>query len=446
MPGRSKKRNPISNLKGKKCSSQPVETVSLAAIPPWSVDCTTVIQEIELMNVDNVINSKVSLHQGDITKLEVDVIVNAANESLLGGGGVDKAIHKAAGADLKEFCKGIPEKYPDVRCMTGECIVTDGFELPSKFIFHAVAPRDNDCRKLQRCYESCLSNIAANQIKSIAFCCLGTGIFNFDQTKAAEIALATIRSWLEDKSYDIDRIILCTFTDEDFQIYKELMASKYFPVHVKLAVESTEKKSEPVTVEDTDIDFNINPLLLLNARLHDTPLGLQNENVNVCFFNSVIQVLYSLPDFQNYVGNMPILNQCFGQLKELFREINTQHSSEPIKTSKYVTNIGLRNYRFRSQHDAHECLINIIENCYPDQTVRCMFQYHTQQTLICENRPGYHGCGNIINKLSVHKDLQLHPLPTQQLQSIQQLLNKLNQSHGVLQPDNRCELENCDVT
>ena len=181
-----------------------VQTASLNNINPWSVTCPCTIQSTSNLTfmVNNDINSKVSLLRGDITKLHVDAITNAANESLLGGSGIDEAIHNAAGTELRKQCSKFPEKFPGIRCETGECKVTKGYKLHAKKVFHTVGPRDQDENKLKACYESCLRNIA--------FCCIATGIFDFDRRKAAKIALSTIRNWLESNHVYVDRIIFCT--------------------------------------------------------------------------------------------------------------------------------------------------------------------------------------------------------------------------------------------
>ena len=201
MPrGRPKKRNLCANFKGRNVPANVVKTVPLSSIVPWSVDCAENVVNDGTVKADQIINSKVSLYRGDITKLEIDAITNAANKSLLGGGGIDNDIHKVAGPNLRNSCQKLPLKDINTRCQTGECVVTSGFNLPSKLIFHTVAPRDHNSKMLYACYESCLNEIISNNVKSIAFCCLGTGIYSFDKNKAAEIALSTVRVWLESNS------------------------------------------------------------------------------------------------------------------------------------------------------------------------------------------------------------------------------------------------------
>ena len=211
-----------------------VATVTLDNINSWSVDCPKNILATNSFSVNPDINAKVSLYKGDITKLKVDAIMNAANEALLGGLGIDKAIHKAGGTQLRKECEKFPEIRPGIRCDAGECKITKSYgKLPANYVFHTVGPRDQNNQKLKDCYESCLHNVLTydgNNIKSIAFCCLATGIFGFDRSKAAEIALNTVRVWLECNHLSVDRVIFCTYETEDFDIYKDLMSSVYFPV------------------------------------------------------------------------------------------------------------------------------------------------------------------------------------------------------------------------
>ena len=176
----------------------------------------------------------------DITKLNIDCIVNAATENLEGGGGIDGSIHRAAGPDLLDACKKFPiiNKRKNIRCETGECKLTSGFNLPAKYIMHTVGPRPRDPNsysKLKSCYESCLREVLRNNIKTIAFCCIATGIFGFNQKVAAKIALSTTREWLEVNYEIVDRVIFCFYDSpnskkviSDYDIYKELMPI-YFP-------------------------------------------------------------------------------------------------------------------------------------------------------------------------------------------------------------------------
>ena len=171
------------------------------------------------------INQKVSLYQGDITKLRIDCIVNAA--------GIDKVIHSAAGKELSDACSRIV-----VGCPVGQCRLTEGFKLEAKYILHAVGPMDKDPTKLRNCYTSCLTAIIPNNIKSLAFCCIATGI-NFPRVQAAEIALSMTRMWLETNHSVVDRIIFCVLENEDFKLYNSLMAQRYFPNNIHFVLHNS---------------------------------------------------------------------------------------------------------------------------------------------------------------------------------------------------------------
>jgi len=159
--------------------------------------------------------------RGDITKLHVDAIVNAANTSLLGGGGVDGAIHRAAGKELLAACEQLGG------CATGDAKGTPGFKLPAKWVFHAVGPvwnggtRDEDT-KLAGCYQRCMELAREHECKSIAFPAISTGIYRFPPDRAAEIAVRTVRESLPGSG--VNRVIFCCFNEETERIYRSLLA------------------------------------------------------------------------------------------------------------------------------------------------------------------------------------------------------------------------------
>jgi len=169
------------------------------------------------------LNEKVSLWQGDITALEIDGIVNAANESLLGGGGVDGCIHSAAGSELLEACEKLNG------CSTGESRVTPGFNLPAKYVIHAVGPQTEDYSVLEKAYQNALSSAVSNSLRTVAFPCISTGIFGLPREQAAHTALRTTRHFLENNENKFDRIIFVTYLEEDLRIYEKLM-QRYFPL------------------------------------------------------------------------------------------------------------------------------------------------------------------------------------------------------------------------
>ena len=144
---------------------------------------------------------KINAVLGDITQFEGDAIVNAANERMLGGGGVDGAIHRAAGPDLLAACEKVPEVSPGVRCPTGEARLTPGFNLPAKFVIHTVGPVYRDGRHgepelLKKCYRSILRLATKEGIKSIAIPSISTGVYGYPVREAAQIAVSEVRDWL----------------------------------------------------------------------------------------------------------------------------------------------------------------------------------------------------------------------------------------------------------
>ena len=205
----------------------------------------------------------IEIVRGDITTLEVDAIVNAANQMMLGGGGVDGAIHRAAGPELYEACLKVPEVRPGVRCPTGEARITPGFRLPAKFVIHTVGPVYRDGRHgepglLAACYRNALALAAENHCRSIAFSCISTGVYGYPIEEATRIAIREVRRFLhaegaESKSHAESaepaesnphaesaefaecgtggpvcqgmEVVFCCFSERDKQIYENLMKS-----------------------------------------------------------------------------------------------------------------------------------------------------------------------------------------------------------------------------
>lgn len=156
--------------------------------------------------------------KGDITKIAVDAIVNAANTSLLGGGGVDGAIHRAGGIAILRECKGIVARQGG--CKTGEAVITTAGNLPAKFVIHAVGPvwnggKDQEAQKLKSCYRNSMQLAEDNNCKSIAFPGISTGVYRFPKSEAAEIAVSTVHEFLSGES-KIGKVIFVCFDDEYF--------------------------------------------------------------------------------------------------------------------------------------------------------------------------------------------------------------------------------------
>lgn len=158
---------------------------------------------------------------GDITKIKVDAIVNAANSSLLGGGGVDGAIHRAAGVRLLEECRRLGG------CRTGEAKITNGYNLPAKYVIHTVGPiysgTESDETDLYNCYYNSLLLAKENDVHSIAFPGISTGVYGYPKEAAAKIALRSITTWLSDNSgYDM-KITIVNFSQHDYEIYQSVI-------------------------------------------------------------------------------------------------------------------------------------------------------------------------------------------------------------------------------
>lgn len=182
---------------------------------------------------------KISIWQGDITRLEVDAIVNAANSQMLGcfvpcHRCIDNAIHSAAGMQLREECNHIMNqrrlKYGrSYEEPTGTATLTRGYNLPCRYVIHTVGPIVNDrlnerlCQDLKNCYENVLKCCIEHTIRSVAFCCISTGEFHFPNDKAAEIALGTVTSFLEKHDNAVNRIVFNVFKDSDLELYEKVL-------------------------------------------------------------------------------------------------------------------------------------------------------------------------------------------------------------------------------
>lgn len=162
---------------------------------------------------------KINILKGDITKIKADAIVNAANTSLLGGGGVDGAIHRAGGPAILEDCRKIRNRQGG--CKVGEAAITTAGNLDAEFVIHTVGPRwisgkSNEEEKLKNCYLSCLQLAEASEVEHIAFPCISTGIYKFPKELAAPIAINAIRN--HQSKFVIEVTFVC-FDDESFELY-----------------------------------------------------------------------------------------------------------------------------------------------------------------------------------------------------------------------------------
>ena len=170
---------------------------------------------------------KIFLLQGDITKQNVEAIVNAANSSLMGGGGVDGAIHRAGGPSILDDCRKIIARQGS--CKTGEAVITNAGNLPAKYVIHTVGPvwnngNNNEAEKLSNCYKNSLQLAVENNISSIAFPNISTGIYGFPKKEAAVIAIKTVSNFLK-KNSTIQKVSFVCFDEENFSIYKKIIDS-----------------------------------------------------------------------------------------------------------------------------------------------------------------------------------------------------------------------------
>ncbi len=171
------------------------------------------------------VDDRIRLIKGDITTLGTEAIVNAANKMLMGGGGVDGAIHKAAGPKLSEECQRVISKIGE--CRTGEAVITSGGNLDSKYVIHTVGPvwnggESGEGRKLAQCYKNSLSLAEDFGIREVAFPNISTGIYGFPKKEAADIAVKTVSKYLKNSTM-LKKVVFVCYDEENFELYNKLV-------------------------------------------------------------------------------------------------------------------------------------------------------------------------------------------------------------------------------
>ncbi|KAL0237889.1 hypothetical protein GEMRC1_012363 [Eukaryota sp. GEM-RC1] len=211
--------------------------LSLNSVPTWkdyshNIPCP----KNPHFPVNDDINSKVSLWKGDSTALKIDSIVNAANQSLLGGGGIDGIIHIKAGPKLRRYCQTLNG------CKTGYTKKSPGFNLPCQYILHTVGPIGERPAELRSCYQTILEHIDGDTIRSTAFCGISTGIYGYPINNAVHIALKTVREWLENPENleKVDRLVFVVFDHASVEAYH-----RFFPIYFPHCIDTN-------PVEDSD--------------------------------------------------------------------------------------------------------------------------------------------------------------------------------------------------
>lgn len=232
---RSKKAKPL-HIPARVMKAIQKDQVVMTKIPHWDLVTKTTrkdaaelvkkarLEHRKLPRAKAEINRCVALYRGDITRLHGDAIVNAANSSLLGGGGIDGAIHRAAGPQLLAECRTLGG------CETGHAKITAGYKLPAKHVIHTVGPIGENEAALKSCYESVLRIVHEKKLETVALCGVSTGIYGYPVEKAAEVALRTVRNWLSHPKnrVGLSRIVFVTFTQRETDVYNALMPL-YFP-------------------------------------------------------------------------------------------------------------------------------------------------------------------------------------------------------------------------
>ncbi len=251
--------------------------------------------------------AKIEIIKGDITRLHIDAIVNAANNSLTGGGGVDGAIHIAAGPELLRSCKLLEG------CETGDAKITKGFNLPAKFVIHTVGPvwqegKTNENQLLASCYKESLMLAVRNNIRTLAFPNISTGIYGYPKPQAATIAFETIQAFLINHQ-QIDRVICCCFDEENLKIYRELYDKGIVAVRVfsPLAIETTSKLAEKIWHEHYVPMIGIEQVsYMVNSFQSVKAIGNQINNENYQYY-----IIYHQSEPAGYIAIKPMGEELF---------------------------------------------------------------------------------------------------------------------------------------
>ncbi|KAI1134763.1 MACRO domain-containing protein, partial [Hypoxylon sp. FL0543] len=231
--------------------------VRMAPIPASDIPSVSLLYKLKKLDSSRIApvkgaspvhNDRIGLFCGDITNLAVDAIVNAANNSLLGGGGVDGAIHRAAGRGLLAECRTLGG------CPTGSAKITDAYNLPCKKVIHAVGPiydDDNPAESeaaLRGCYRSSLELAVQHKLKTIAFSAISTGVYGYPSMGAADVACDTVRKFMDgDNGQKLDKVVFVTFQDKDVRAYNHMLP-RHFPPDIESPA-NEEKATEEQTAE-----------------------------------------------------------------------------------------------------------------------------------------------------------------------------------------------------
>lgn len=177
-----------------------------------------------IFTLKDTMDLRIEIVRGDITRFTVDAIVNAANSTLMGGGGVDGAIHRAGGPAILEECQKIIARQGS--CKTGEAVITTGGKLPAKYVIHTVGPiwsggKSHKPEKLANCYKNSLQLAIDNKLTSIAFPNISTGVYGFPKKQAAEIAVKAVNDFLKNNT-NLNKVYFVCFDEENFSLYKEM--------------------------------------------------------------------------------------------------------------------------------------------------------------------------------------------------------------------------------